>query len=75
MRADVEKRAGQVLAEVPDWIWDGERLPVPVEHVVDSCFGFLLPRHVRTSSAGRVDEDDVETVTAPKTHRRRLPRS
>jgi hypothetical protein len=43
MNAEVEERAERVLAEVPDWIWDGERLPVPVEHVADSWFGL----HVR----------------------------
>jgi IrrE N-terminal-like domain len=40
---DVEQRAERVLAEVPGWIWDGDRLPVPVEHIADSCFGL----HVR----------------------------
>jgi IrrE N-terminal-like domain len=39
----IEQRAERVLAEVPDWIWDGDRLPVPVEHVADSYFGL----HVR----------------------------
>ena len=39
----VEKRAERVLASVPSWIWDGDTLPVPVEHVADSCFGL----HVR----------------------------
>jgi hypothetical protein len=40
---EVEERAERVLAGVPDWIWDGERLPVPVEHIADSFFGL----HVR----------------------------
>jgi hypothetical protein len=39
----IERRAGRVLADVPSWIWDGDRLPVPVEHIADSCFGL----HVR----------------------------
>ncbi|HEV3376410.1 MAG TPA: ImmA/IrrE family metallo-endopeptidase [Thermoleophilaceae bacterium] len=39
----IEERAERVLADVPDWIWDGDRLPVPVEHIADSCFGL----HVR----------------------------
>jgi IrrE N-terminal-like domain len=41
--SEVEQRAEQVLADVPGWIWDGQRLPVPVEHIADSCFGL----HVR----------------------------
>lgn len=32
-----------VLERVPEYIWDGESLPVPVEDIVDSCFGL----HVR----------------------------
>jgi IrrE N-terminal-like domain len=43
MASAIEQRAERVLAEVPDWIWDGDRLPVPVEHIADSCFGL----HVR----------------------------
>ena len=39
----VEQRAERVLASVPSWIWDGDTLPVPVEHIADSCFGL----HVR----------------------------
>jgi hypothetical protein len=41
--SSVEQRAERVLASVPSWIWDGDTLPVPVEHIADSCFGL----HVR----------------------------
>jgi hypothetical protein len=43
VKEDIEERASRVLAQVPGWIWDGERLPVPVEDIADSCFGL----HVR----------------------------
>jgi hypothetical protein len=36
---DVEERAGAVLAELPSYVWDGERLPVPVEDIADSGYG------------------------------------
>jgi hypothetical protein len=39
---EIEERAERVLAGVPGWIWDGERLPVPVEDIADSCFGLLV---------------------------------
>lgn len=39
---EVEQRAGEVLAAVPEWIWDGEEPPVPVEDIADSCFGLLV---------------------------------
>lgn len=44
------EEAERTLARVPAWLWDGERLPVPVEDIVDSCFGL----HVR----------DVEDMSA-----------
>lgn len=31
------------LEKVPDYIWDGESLPIPIEDIVDSCYGL----HVR----------------------------
>lgn len=45
----IERYAGEVLAEVPPWLWDGKTLPIPVEEIVDSCFNL----HVR----------DVEDLT------------
>lgn len=38
----VEERASRVLERVPAWLWDGERLPVPVEDIADSVFGLLV---------------------------------
>lgn len=38
----IERRAEQVLADVPDYIWDGQTLPVPVEDIVDTVFGLLV---------------------------------
>jgi hypothetical protein len=35
----VERRAEAVLSSVPEYVWDGETLPVPVDDIVDSCFG------------------------------------
>jgi hypothetical protein len=46
----IERAAEAVLARVPAWIWDGERLPVPVEEIADSHFG-LLVREVDDLSA------------------------
>jgi IrrE N-terminal-like domain len=39
---EIEQQAETVLAEVPDWIWNGEELPVPVENIADSHFGLLI---------------------------------
>ena len=39
---DVEERAEAVLAALPGYVWDGDRLPVPVEDIADSGFGLLV---------------------------------
>ena len=39
---ELEQRAEDLLAEVPDWIWNGESLPVPVEEIADTHVGLLV---------------------------------
>lgn len=39
---EIERRATAVLEQVPDFVWDGETLPIPVEEIVDSCYGLLI---------------------------------
>jgi hypothetical protein len=39
---EIERRAEEILAAVPAWLWDGRKLPVPVEDIADSCFGLLV---------------------------------
>src|SRR5919108_2597142 len=39
---DAEERAEQVLAATPGYVWDGERLPVPIEEIVDTVHGLLV---------------------------------
>lgn len=38
----IEGESESVLSEVPDWLWDGRSLPVPVEQIVDSHFSLLI---------------------------------
>jgi uncharacterized protein DUF955 len=38
----IERRAEHVLAAIPGWIWNGARLPVPVETIVDSQYGLYV---------------------------------
>lgn len=37
-----ERRAAAILESVPDYVWDGETVPVPVEDIVDSVFGLYV---------------------------------
>ncbi len=36
---ETERRAETILAELPDFIWEGDRPPIPVEEIADSHFG------------------------------------
>lgn len=47
---EIEERADGILAKIPEYLWDGARLPVPVEDIADSVFG-LLVRDVEDMSA------------------------
>ena len=38
----IEQLATQFLATVPAYIWDGKRLPVPIEDIADSHAGLLV---------------------------------
>jgi len=38
----VEQRAYDLLARVPEFIWDGESLPVPVDSIVDNVLGLRV---------------------------------
>jgi hypothetical protein len=40
---EIERRAEAILADLPDYIWDGDRPPIPIEEIADSYFGL----HVR----------------------------
>ena len=39
---ELEDRAEALLAEVPDYIWNGESLPVPIEEIADTHVGLLV---------------------------------
>jgi hypothetical protein len=51
---EIEARATEVLERVPEFVWDGESLPVPVEDIVDSCYRLLVR-----------DVDDMTTAPVP----------
>jgi hypothetical protein len=38
----VEARAEAVLSSVPDFVWDGKTLPVPIDDIADTCFGLFV---------------------------------
>lgn len=38
----IEERAVGILGRIPDYLWNGEELPVPVEKIVSNSFGLLI---------------------------------
>ena len=38
----IERLAGEFLAGVPSYVWDGETLPVPIEDIADTHVGLLV---------------------------------
>ena len=62
-QAAIERRAEEVLAAVPSYIWDGESLPVPVEDIVDSVFGLPRPRRRGPDTAPGSPESDPASVS------------
>ena len=36
------RKADETLSGLPEWLWDGESLPVPIETIADSHFGLLV---------------------------------
>ena len=38
----VEQRASGILERIPDYVWNGEELPIPVEKIVSNSFGLLI---------------------------------
>ena len=39
---EIEAHAEEVLASIPDFVWNGEELPIPVDEIADTHFGLLI---------------------------------
>ena len=63
---EIERRAESILAELPDYVWDGDRPPIPVEEIADSHFGLHVcdkpPAEMR-SAPGCPPIGDDETLS------------
>ena len=63
---EIERRAESILAELPDYIWDGDRPPIPVEEIADSTSAFTSAtcRRPRCATPRAARElDDGETLS------------
>jgi hypothetical protein len=60
----VEARAEALLSAVPEWVWDGESLPVPVDDIVDSVYGLqVLEVDDMTQAPGCPPLEDGQTLS------------
>jgi hypothetical protein len=41
---EIETRAEAILAELPEYIWSGDRPPIPIHEIADSHFGLFVRR-------------------------------
>lgn len=62
-RGWVEARAGAILEGVPDYIWNGEELPVPVEKIVSNTFGLLIREVEDMTEAPGLEEERSTNVS------------
>ena len=76
-----EASAGRELAGVPEWIWDGQSLPVPIDLIAEDHYGLLVQARpslvefatstyvhvsgVLLRSHGRILVDALEAARAP----------
>ena len=60
----IERRAEALLRALPDYIWTGERPPIPIDEIADSHFGLLVrdvePEEMREAPGlGAVDPGEA----------------
>lgn len=60
-----EAVAGRELEAIPDWIWDGETLPVPVETIADSHYGLLIREEEELWTAAGLAEVHISGLLFP----------
>jgi hypothetical protein len=53
----IEEAAEHELGQVPDWIWDRESLPIPLETIADSHYGLLVREEIELASLAGLDKD------------------
>lgn len=61
-----EAAAEQELRQVPDFLWDGQTLPVPLETIADSHYGLLVRERLQLSAlAGLKDDVHISGLLFP----------
>ncbi len=59
----IEDRATGILERIPEYIWNGEELPVPVEKIVSNTFGLLIREVEDMTSAPGLEGERTTNVS------------
>ena len=62
----IEQRTGELLAGLPDYLWDGRALPIPIESIADSHADLLVLEKSPDEMAaaqGLVEPGDGQTIS------------
>lgn len=59
----IEERAVGILGRVPDYLWNGEELPVPVEKIVSNSFGLLIREVEEMTAAPGLEGERTTNVS------------
>lgn len=62
-RESIEGTVYSLLERVPEYVWDGESLPVPVERIVSNAFGLLIRIVDDMTRAPGLDGERSENVS------------
>ena len=60
-----EQAAEQELARIPDWMWDGWSVPVPIETIADSHYGMLVSEHPDLAAMAALGDDHISGLLFP----------
>ena len=60
---EVETTVNGLLSKVPQYVWDGERLPVPVDEIVSDVYGLYIRLVEDMASAPGCPEVGTETIS------------
>ncbi len=60
-----EAAAEAELERIPDWLWDGRSLPVPISTLADSQYGLLVREHSDLAGMASLGDDHISGLLFP----------
>jgi hypothetical protein len=60
-----ERAAEAELARIPDWLWDGRSVPVPIDTLADSHYGLLVSEQSDLAKMAALGDDHISGLLFP----------